>query len=217
MVLFLVVSLPLFFLLVLWLPWGPRRAPESVEMLSCLFKGALLFFPGFLVMLVVRRIFGFSYGGFLLFLSLLLRDHLAPLLVALGSFLLMKGRLQVSGVEEENFLGVFAFLSGFLAMENLADLVRSWGNWNAYLLFLLPMLRLSAVLLLSLVARRFYPWEGRDVVLFCLVGAALAVGLTVPGFLYHVNRVGWSILLTVLPLLAAVVSFATRFPRVVRA
>jgi len=217
MILFLIASLPLFFLAVLWLPWEPRRAPEPVEMLRCLFKGALLFFPGLLVMLVVRRIFGFSYGGLLLFLSLLLRDHLAPLLVALGSLLVIKDQLRVSGVEEENFLGVFSFLSGFLVMVNLSDLVRAWGDWNAYLLFLLPMLRISAVLFLSLVARRFYPWEGRDVVLFCLVGAALTAGLAVPGFLYYVNRVGWSILLTALPLLAAVVAFAMRFPRVVRA
>lgn len=217
MILFLIASLPLFFLLVLWLPWEPRKAPDSVEMLKCLFKGVLLFFPGFLVMLIVRRIFGFSYGGFLFFFSLLLRDQLAPLLVALGSFLVMKGQLRVSGVEEESFQGAFSFLAGFLAMVNLADLVRSWGDWNAYLLFLLPTLRLTAVLLLSLVAWRFYPWEGRDGFLFCCVGAALATAMAVPGFLFHINRVGWSIALAVLPLFAAVFSFAMRFPRVVRA
>jgi hypothetical protein len=186
-------------------------------MVATFFKGVLLFFPGFLVILIVRGIFGFSYGGFLLFFSLLLRDHLSPLLAALGCLLIMKSRLQISGIEEENFLGVFAFLAGFFAMENLADLVRSWGNWSAYVLFLLPMLRLSAVLLVSLAARRFYPWEGRDAFLLCLVGAGLTLGLAVPGFLFLVNRPVWSIPLTVLPLLAAIVAFAMRFPRVVRA
>ncbi len=217
MSLFLIASLPLSFLLMLWLPWNPRKAPETVVLVGTFLKGVLLFFPGFLVILILRRIFGFSYGGFLLYLSLFLRDHLAPILAALGCLLVMKGKLQVSGAEEDNFLGVFAFLSGFLAMQNLADLVRTWGNWTAYVLFLLPILRLSAVLFISLAARRFYPWEGRDAVLLCLAGAAVAVGQTLPGFLFFVNRPLWSILLTVLPLLGAILSFTMRFPRVVRA
>ena len=64
-------------------------------------------------MVIVRRIFGFSYGGVLLFLSLFLRDQLFPLLAAIGAFLIMKSKLQISGLDEENFLSVFAFLAGF--------------------------------------------------------------------------------------------------------
>ncbi len=217
MALFLIGSLPLFFLLFVWLPWSPKRAPEASFVVGTFLKGVLMFFPGYLVLLIARRIFGFSYSGFLLFLSLLQRDQLFPLLAGMGCLLILTSKLQISGIEEENFLGVFAFLAGFLAMENIADLVRAWGNWSSYILFLLPIQRLSTVLLVSLVARRFFPWEGRDAAFFLATGAALAVGLTVPAFLFFIDREGWSILLTVLPLFAAVISFAMRFPRVLRA
>jgi len=217
MALFLLVSLPLVFLLLLWLPWGPRRTPETAFLVGTFFKGLLMFFPGYLVILILRRIFGFSYAGFLLYLSLLQRDHLFPLLAGIGSLLVLKSKLQISGVEEENFLGVFAFLAGFLAMGNVADMIRAWGNWSAYLLFLLPIHRLSAAVLISLAARKFFPWEGRDAVLLLGAGAALAVGFAVPAFLFLVNREGWAVLLTALPLFAAILSFATRFPRTVRA
>ncbi len=217
MSLFLLASLPLFFLMLIWLPWGPRRTPEIAFLVGTFFKGLLMFFPGILVILILRRIFGFSYAGFVLYLSLLQRDHLFPLLAAVGSLLILKSKLQISGVEEENFLGVFAFLAGFMAMENIADLVRAWGNWNAYLLFLLPIHRISALLLVSLAARKFFPWEGRDAVLVLAVGAGLAVGFAIPAFLFLADRVGWSILLTVVPLFAAIISFSMRFPRTVRA
>jgi len=200
-----------------WLPWGRRTAPEVSFLVGTFFKGVLMFFPAFLVILIVRRIFGFSYDGFLLFLSLLQRDHLFPSLVAVGSLLVLKSNLQISGTEKECFLGVFSFLSGLMAVMNVADMVRTWGSWDAYILFQLPTQRLSELLLVSLAARRLFPWEGRDGILLLAVAAAMAIGFAVAAFLFFLNREGWSFLLTVLPLLASVVWFAIKFPRVVRA
>lgn len=217
MELFLLFLFPLTFVLLIWLPWRPRSTPERAFLVGTFFKGVLMFFPGYLVILIFRRIFGFSYSGFVLFLSLLQRDQLVPLLAALGSLLVLKSKLEISGIEEENFLAVFAFLAGFMAMLNIADMVRSWGNWSAYLLFLLPMLRLSAVLVLAMAARRFFPWEGRDAAWLLAAGGGLALGFTIPGFLFIISREGWSVLLTVLPLLASILWFAMKFPRVVRA
>jgi len=217
MTLFLLTSLPLFFLILIWLPWGPGKTPETTVLVGTFFKGLLMFFPGFLVILIVRRIFGFSYAGFLLFLSLLQRDQLVPMLAAIASLFILKSNLQISGLEEENFLGVFAFLGGFMAMANVADILRAWGNWNSYLLFLIPIQRLSAVLFVSLIAHKFFPWEGRDAVFLLVVASALALGFSVPAFFSFVNREGLAVLLTVLPLLGAFLWFTMRFPRVVRA
>jgi len=217
MALFLLLVFPLFFLLLIWLPWGLRSASETAFLVGTFFKGALMFFPGFIAILIFRRIFGFSYSGFVLFLSLLQRDQLVPLLAAIGSLLVLKSKLEISSVEEENFLGVFAFLAGFMAMMDIADMVRTWGNWDASVLFFLPLQRVSAVLVISLGARRFFPWEGRDAVWLLAVGAGLALGFSVPSFLFLISRGWWSFLLTVLPLLAAMLWFAMKFPRVVRA
>jgi hypothetical protein len=217
MALFLLLLFPLFFLLLIWLPWRPRSTPETAFLVGTFFKGVLMFCPGYLVILIFRRIFGFSYSGFVLFLSLLQRDQLVPLLAAVGGLLALKSKLQISGIEEENFLAVFAFLAGFMAMLNIADMVRTWGNWNSYVLFLLPIQRLSAALLVSLAARKFFPWERQDAAWLFAVAAGLALGFTVPAFLFLISREGWSVLLTVLPLLAAILWFAMKFPRVVRA
>jgi len=216
MFLFLVASLPLLFCLVVLLPWSARQTPRTLMLVSTFLKGVLLFFPGYLALLIARRIFGFSYDGFLLFLSLLQRDHLFPLLAAVGGFLLVQKSLPFPGTDEGIFLTAFACVSGFLSMMNMADWLRTWGNWDAYLLFLLPGLRAAAALIVALAAQRFYRWEGRDGLLFCGAAGAFALALAVCSFLYSVSRVGWSILLSVILALTGVAVLAMRFPRAVR-
>jgi hypothetical protein len=216
MALFLFTSLPLLFSLVVLLPWEPRRAPGTLTLVLILLKGALIFFPGYIVILLTRRIFGFSHDGVLLYLSLLQQDHLVPLLVALGGFLLLQKKLDLAASDESIFLAVFAYLAGFLSLLNIADALRTWGGWDAYTLFLLPLLRIGAALLVSLVAQRFFRWEGRDAGFFCGAGAALAFLLALSSFFYSRGRLGWSIVLAAAPVLAGVAFFAMRFPRAVR-
>lgn len=216
MFLFLIASLPLLFSLVVLLPWDRGQAPRPLTLASTFLKGVLLFFPGYLAILIVRRIFGFSYDGFLLYLSLLLRDHLAPLLAALGGFLLLQRTLSFSGTDEGIFLTVFACLSGFLSMMNITDSLRAWGSWDGYVLFLLPVLRIASALVMALAAQRFFRWEGRDRWLFCAVCAVCALLFALASFFAVINRLGWAIPLAVLPVLGAVAVFAMRFPRAVR-
>ena len=216
MALFLLASLPLLFGLVVLLPWEPRRAPRTIALALTFLKGALIFFPGYLVILLTRRIFGFSYDGLLLYLSLLHQDHLVPLLVALGGFLLLQKKMSFSSSDESIFLTVFAYLAGFFSLLNLADALRTWGGWEAYTLFLLPLLRIGAALLVSLLAQKFFRWEGRNAGLFCGAGAALAFLLTLASFFYSSGRLGWSIVLAVASVCAGVAFFAMRFPRAVR-
>jgi len=216
MFLFLVASLPLLFCLVILLPWGSRQAPRTLSLVSTFLKGVLLFFPGYLGLLIVRRILGFSYDGFLLYLSYLQRDHLFPLLAAVGGFLLLQKSLVFSATDESVFLTVFACMTGFLSLVNVADALRTWGNWDGYVLFLLPGLRIASALLIALSAQRFYRWEGRDGWLFCGAAAACALALAVCSFLFTVSRVSWSIVLCVVLAGAGVAVLAMRFPRAVR-
>jgi hypothetical protein len=216
MILFQIASLPLVFALVVTLPWDRGRAPGGLPLATTFLKGLLLFFPGYLAILIARRIFGFSYDGFLLYLSLLLRDHLAPVLAALGGFLIMQKRLDLLGNEEHTFLMVFAFLCGFFSMVNISDALRTWGRWDAYVAFLLPSLRIAGTLCLALTAQRFYRWEGRDGLLFCGAGAVLALLSTAVSFLLRSSRPGWAAACAVVFVLAAAVSFGLQFPRVLR-
>jgi hypothetical protein len=216
MFLFLVVSLPLLFCLLILLPWGSRQAPRTLSLVSTFLKGVLLFFPGYLALLIVRRIFGFSYDGVLLYLSFLQRDHLFPILAAVGGFLLLQKSLSFSAIDESVFLTVFACVTGFLSMVNVADALHSWGSWDAYVLFVLPGLRIASALFIALSAQRFYRWEGRDGWLFCGAAAACSLALAVCSFLFTVSRVSWSIALCVVLVVAGVSVLAMRFPRAVR-
>jgi hypothetical protein len=216
MVLFLIASMPLLFGLVTLLPWKGRQSPRPLALVSTFLKGVLLFFPGYLALLVVRGIFGFSYDGFFLFLSLLQRDHLFPLLAAVGGFLLIQRTLTIPPGEESVFLAVFANISGFLSMLNVADALRAVGTWDAYVLFILPSLRLGAALIIALAARRFYRWEGRDGAMFCAAAGVCAVGLTVSSYLSRVSLMGWGATLCAAVVLGSVVVFAGRVPRAVQ-
>lgn len=216
MFLFLVSSLPLLFCLVIFLPWGQRQVPRTLFLVSTFLKGVLLFFPGYLALLIVRRLFGFSYDGLLLYLSFLQRDHFFPLLAAVGGFLLLQKSLSFSATDESVFLTVFSCVTGFLSMMNVADALRTWGSWDGYVLFLLPGLRIASALLVALSAQRFYRWEGRDGWLFCGAAGACAAAFAVCSYLFTASRVGWSIVLCVLLAVVGVAVLAMRFPRAVQ-
>ena len=134
----------------------------------------------------------------------------------MGGFLLVQRSLGFSATDEGVFLTVFACVSGFLSMVNVADALRDWGSWDGYVLFLLPGLRIAAALFIALSAQRFYRWEGRDGWMFCGAAAACALVLAVCSFLFTVSEVGWSIVLCIVLAFAAVAVFAARFPRAVR-
>jgi len=216
MILFLIASLPLLFAFVVLLPWGGSRAPQTLTLVSTFLKAMLIAFPGYVVIVILRAIFGFSYDGFLLYLSLFLHDQLVPLLVALGGFLLVQRTLTFAATDESIFLTIFSYLAGFLFIINVTDALRTWGAWDAPLLFLLPVLRIDAVLFIGLVAKRFYRWEGREGVLFCATVFGISLVLALSAYFNASNRLGWSIALAVAPVLAGVALFAMRFPRAVR-
>jgi hypothetical protein len=216
MFLFLICSLPLLFSIVVLLPWGKGQTPRPLTLVSTYLKGMLLFFPGYLLILIVRKICGFSYDGFLLYLSLLTRDHLAPLLAGLAGFILLQKSLRFPGTDEGIFLTAFACLAGFLSMVNLTDFLRMWGNWDGYALFVLPFLRIAAALSLAMAAQRFYRWEGREGWLFCAAAAGVAVILAVTSYCAIINRPWLAAVLTVLPVGGAGVLFAMQFPRTLR-
>ena len=216
MILFLLLAIPLFYFFISLLPWGADPVTRTISLISTFLKGALVFFPGFLVMLITRRIFGFAYEGFPLYLSLFLRDHLVPLLAATAGFLLIQKRLDFPATEEGIFLIAFSFFSGFLALLNLTDMVGRWGRWDAYGLFLLPVARIAAIVLVSLSAPRFYRWQSTDGLAFCGIVALLAALFCLGSFLFRISRPGWSAAFVAVSFLVALLFFAFRFPRVLR-
>jgi hypothetical protein len=215
MTLFLLTAMPLFFAFAVLLPWDGQKTPRRLLLVFQFLRGILLFFPAWLILLLLRRIAGFSYSGFPLFLSLLSRDHLPPILLAVGGFLLVMRAVEYHSSDEGVFLTTVSFLSGFFAMMSIADFIAGYGRWDAHELFLLPLSRVAAVLFLATVARRFERWEGRAGLAYFGVAAGVSVLACTASFLLSVNRGIFAFVMVAVFLAAAVLFAAATHPRVV--
>ncbi len=214
--LFQLTAVPLLCLFVGILRWNARLVPSRLALLSLFLKGVLLFIPAYIVLLILNRIVGLSYTGFGLYVCLLVRDHLAPLLLGTGGLLLVSRRLPSPATEEGIFLSVFTFLCGFYTLFGPADFVARFGHWGMESLFLLPLLRLSAILAVSFVARRFYRWEGRSAVALLSVSAAIVLPLAFASWTYGVNFRWIGTIMSVVAFLSMGTLFAARFPAELR-
>lgn len=216
MVLFLLTAAPVFFAFVALLPWRAERAPEKLFLGVQFLRGALLFFPAWLLLLILRRVAGFSWNGFPLYLSLLVHGHLGPTLLAVGAFVLSVRRLQYPATDEGVFLTALAILCGFTWMLCVKDFVADYGRWDARVLFLLPATRLAAALFLATVARAFERWEGRNGALFSAAAAGTAAVAATASFLQVVSRGVWGFLLAAGLFVAALLVAAARYPQALR-
>jgi hypothetical protein len=188
MILFSLFGIPAFalaaFALERWFSPGPARVPaagpdgRSEEPALArsrywyLLWGALYAVPCWFLLRPLGRIFPESYRPFLLYLHLLGRDHLFQAgLLALAFF----GFLRAAGVRRLAF-----FAAGYWSLLGLGAALAARGMQDAYELFLLPSLRMSALLLLPFLFARAKESSGLRaagaLALFVLV--PLAGGLT---------------------------------------
>jgi hypothetical protein len=133
--------------------------------------GALYAVPCWFLLRPLGRIFPQSYRPFWLYLHLLGRDHLFQdgfLALALFSF------LRTAGLRRLAF-----FAAGYLSLLGLGAALAARGMQDAYELFLLPNLRMSALLLLPFLFARARESSGlrsaASLVLFVLVPLASAL------------------------------------------
>ncbi len=213
MIFFLLFGVPIFGLFVALLHWDNDLAPRRMAMFSAFLWGLLCFFPGYIGVLVVRRIAGSPLWGFSLYLSLLFRDAIAPFLLGVGGFMLAQKKLVFPATREGIFLASFCFLTGFFSLFGMADFLNLYGNWDALDLFLVPLLRMAAIVLGSLAALRFFRWQGRDAAAYAGLCASLGVPLAFLLWLYEVNFRWLSVALAAVSFCGVLVLLAWQFPR----
>lgn len=159
MTLFALVGIPCFTLLLGALAdaWGPgHRSTSTLRAQVVLFlKGAALAVPALLVLLLLRRTIGVSYRALLLYLHGALIDHLLPAAVLAVACIFW---LPKAGFHQLLFFG-----GGFYSLISLGTTLTAYGQYDAHLLFLLPALRMAAVVLLPLLLLHFQesygPWR----------------------------------------------------------
>jgi hypothetical protein len=213
MSLFLLFSVPLFCIFILFLAWGRDLVPRDYFLISTFFKGLLCFFPAYIILAIVKTVVGSAYTGFALYLTLLVRIHLTPIILAAGAFLLVQRKLVFPATSEGIFLTAFSFLSGFYTLFGIADVMALYGSQDFLSLFLTPLQRLAVLVLVSIIARRFYRWEGRDCASFLGACAAIAMLLALIDWVYSISLRGIAAVLTTGAFLGVAVLFVLEFPR----
>jgi hypothetical protein len=194
MILFALFGVPAFclfaYFLERFLHGRPRVAAGDELPVWHLAWGALYAVPCFFLGRLLARLFPESYRPFLLYLHLLGRDHLFQagfLALALFTF------LRAAGLRQQLF-----FAAGYMSLLALGRVLAARGMQDAYELFLLPALKMSALLLLPFLFHRARESAGAAAAggytLFALV--PLLGGLT--AYLYAWSRPLWAGLCTLL-------------------
>jgi hypothetical protein len=211
---FLLLSMPLVSTFILAQRWGAEREPRRYALLGFYLKGLLCFFPGAILLAVIRGIIGDSLTGFTLFLSVLAREHIIPLGLAAGAFALLQPKLKYPASDDGIVLTAFFFLSGFYALFGVMEFFAVYGDWGASDLFLIPLLRLAAVISLSAAAPRFYRFQGTHAAAFIAVAAAICVPLGFMSWIYAVNLKTLAVILAGGAFAGSLAVFAFRNPEI---
>jgi hypothetical protein len=180
MILFHLFAVPLFLLMLSGI-YGSKSA--DFKQLRLLFlKGMLLFVPAFIIYIIFKSILSLSYRPFLLYLYGFFLDHFLYFFIVPIGLILLYG---LSNLRKVDFLSLSYFYGGFYTLVSIQTILENWGQYNIYLLFYLPLLRVAAVLLAALF----------------IVNIAYSYGW---------NRAGYLIALIILPFVAGCVTFFYR-------
>jgi hypothetical protein len=161
---------------------SPARGRLAVQFL----KGFFYAVPCLVAVLLLRRYVPLSYRAFPLYLYFLFSDHLVPLI-----FL---GVLYFLAYARKSYSELLLFGGGFLTLLGLVEILTHYGEYEIYHLFLLPAIRMGALLFLTIFFRRYQEWYGTLRVLFLILLVIipfLSAGLT---HLYMRAHTLWAVL-----------------------
>ena len=154
-------------------------------------------------MLLLRRYMPLSYRGFPLYMFFLLGDHLFPVvfLVVLYFFAYARG----------SYVELLLFGGGLYSLVGLIEVLTRFGQYESYHLFLLPLVRMSVLLFLTIFFLRYQEWYGAVRVLFLILLICLPFLGAAVSYLYMKALVFWAALSAALLFLASLVyTFAER-------
>jgi hypothetical protein len=164
---------------------GRRESPALAFI-----KGFFYAVPCLVVMFLVRRYVPLSYRGFPLYGLFLITDHLIPMVFLGVLFFLAYSR--------SSYAPLLAFGGGFYTLVGIVEIVANFGEFEAYHLFLLPVIRMAVLLFFTLFFLRFGEWYGLVRVLYLVLLIAVPFLAGAITFLYMLSYVLWAGLLSLL-------------------
>jgi hypothetical protein len=168
---------------------GYYQVWERRAVVRPLILGVVAYLPTWITLLIVGALRDASLYGAGLFLDVLVTEHVVPIFAALALFYIAAGRVR-SAPQAPFLVGMSSFFGGFFAVEALLFVALGPDLVTAYDLFVLPTLRVLAVLVIPLIVWALRRAGGLDRYIWVLV-AIVTLGLFslisfLEGLNYHV-------------------------------
>lgn len=159
-----------------------RGKGNIVFPLSSFIIGAIVFFPGIFLFYLFRGLFPMDYSSIDLYLYFMGQDHLLHLIFSTAGLLLIRAFIQKT-VNDNYTFRALAFYGGYYTLVSCFYFLENLSHLNEYVLFVLPLLHLSTVLLASIAVSQFHTRDGvsRIIPLVMLVVPAALFGFISTG------------------------------------
>ncbi len=204
MVLYSLLAVPIFALLVV--SYKLSSGTDAKQIWIQYSRGVLTFIPAYIIYLLLAGLvpLTFSYSGIYLY-YFFYNALFYPFLGTLAYVVIKRfSKDPYTGSVSEGF----AFLAGFFTFVSVLEIVRHFPNYNAYLLFLLPTLRLAIIAALAFVIAKYYDSLGWQKWFFPAMGVLFIAATALVPFLFLIHLGYVAIIITVLLFGLAVFPYA---------
>ncbi len=204
MFLFLLVSVPITYLLLLSVT-GQTNQPAQVTLIPFV-KGSLLFLPVLVAVLVLEYAVPNQFNPAPLYLRYALLRQAVPFAVAVaGALIVTRGGIRTDLGAATT--AVLSFFSGFYMVFGIFDAVVNIGRTDPYVLFLMPAGRIVILLLAPYIVIAAVREVGLPKAAMILANVALPFLLGAVPLLYRVGFRQWALVAAVGLLAAAVLVY----------
>jgi hypothetical protein len=163
MVLFLLFSVPLLYIgFTIFMQYESKKFTFHIN--AC-FKGLIWFFPSLLLYLIIISFFDPSYKPLHYYMFYFFRDHFLFCGLSIAGYFVFY-RFSHPHEVHHPFLNLLAYFTGFFALVAIKDFFTFSREFNIYILFILPFLRLFSIIIMSFLMEKFIDGIGYEKIIF---------------------------------------------------
>ena len=165
--------------------------------ISPFFKGILWFVISLIALIIFYNPTPASFSWISLFLFYFLNEHLLFIVAGLAGYFLFHG-FYYNYKKDDKFVQSLFFLTGFYIGVSIQYFIRYYPDLDIYILFILPLLHCTTVLLVSLFIDKIFNAYGRDKILYWAMILLVPVVLSLLSMLFAYNFIFLSFILSFL-------------------
>ena len=171
------------------------------------FMGMFFFVLAQVLLLLIGFFYKINYDKSSLFIYFWFNESFIVLLAALAGYFLMlrKGIFRQDSYREFPF--IFSYASGFFALSGLSKIVNSLLKFDAYILFIYPVIRIVLLLLFSILIIEASTRRGYVSILIYSLFLPLSIIIALVPWLYYINYFPAAIGITLAVIAGALVLF----------